>query len=637
MKRKRFSIVLPVLGATLIALSLSAEVLGMDPTPGFGPTRFLNLIVGVFLIFPGLGGYLYRSARTAPRDPSFSSIQWPGCSLLLLGAVLAVLVTALDIYLSGQLGLLSQPLRYDGVSYVLGAKSYFYHFSHQWLHRPLPLLRELFSNEAPLWRAVLLFSFMVFGEGEWQAFTVRFWPTWLLLILIGWILKRRVGNRIAYSAILLTALLPTLSVGLRSLPQEFFSKTVSFGQEWYLADLRPDLLMVALMLWAVVLLIENSKIFDRRIFFVSGIFAGLSVLAKPSALSMLMISWGTAILYVLIAYRPQWRKMVPLILWALLSFGIEITPWALSGGFGWVFYYLQFAFTKGIKLYSIPNATLFSELKYYWEYYFRHMGWVEGRVILAAGATAFAANCLKGQGDKRLWFYVTLAGLLYLLVAFTPNKNYFLGLPYYFLLWIFSWSAVAPWLSLWNRRRAAAIFLALATGMYVLGCLGAAAYAFVKWPPDERLAGPENRRVTLQIAEDLKQILSPEDFYIPVSAYGYPATLSCYLVDEKGRFPANLSPSDPTLPVEDLIKESARCKAIMVFDEAIEETSRFHYSHPLWRDYWEGLKKWLASSESHYRIYKTYRFSAHTPPFTYRLNEGERRGFTIKLYIKEAL
>jgi len=49
-----------------------------------------------------------------------------------------------------------------------------------------------------------------------------------------------------------------------------------------------------------------------------------------------------------------------------------------------------------------------------------------------------------GHLDSSAIGYLGLSAALYVLVSLYPGKNYFVGLPFYFLLWLFSWVVLAP-------------------------------------------------------------------------------------------------------------------------------------------------------------------------------------------------
>jgi len=553
----------------------------------------------------------------------------------------ALAITALDVHFSRQLGLLAHPPYYDGIAYLVDAKSLFYQLKQWWVH-PRSLMYALVGNRVALWQALMLLNFLVLGEGEWQAYATRFWPTFLLLLLIMWVIRRRGDARMAVTAVVFTSLLPTISVGLRSSTWEYFTGRVTFGLEWYLADLRPDLLFAVLLLWAVVPLIEHACNLDRRTLLVSGVSAGLALLAKPSASPMLLLAWGLGISYVLVV---RWRKLQSTILliclWTLLPFGIMVSPWALAGGAKWVVEYYHQNLIVGRNIYSNPHATLLSEATYYWKLFQFHMGHAEGWVGLGVGLLALAITWRRtGHIDKRLLSYLALSAVLYGLVSATPNKNFFVGLPYYLLLWLFSWAALATIVKTWihsNRNRTVIWILPLVLCLYVGAIIGGGFYALQNWPVEERGVGPGNRAVTLQIAQDLKGILVASDCFTYLPAFGYPAALQYYMMDMEGATPES-TPIDvftPMTTAQFIENEVSRCKAILVYLEDVQEVSEFFFVPPVRWPYLRAIAEWVRMPDNGYAIYKTYYISVAPFSRSYQLGENDRRTFTIQLYIKQ--
>src|SRR5262249_27596136 len=162
------------------------------------------------------------------------------------------------IYFSRGLGLLAYPPYQDGIGYVIMAKSFFYRLGHE----PLHVLAEMAGGRAPLWGALLVFTFAVLCEGEWQAYALRFWPPFPFLLLIFKALQARgLGSRIP-AAVAMTAVLPIFSVTARATLSQYLSGEVDLRTSPYLADLRPDLLFAILLLWTTVPLIERRQCLD---------------------------------------------------------------------------------------------------------------------------------------------------------------------------------------------------------------------------------------------------------------------------------------------------------------------------------------------------------------------------------------
>lgn len=670
---KLLLVILLLAGLGVSALALLAGQIGIDRHPGFGADRARGLVGGIGLTL--LSGWLLGSARgrkwafalgealsgehirqwacavrgalsARPAPGAVEVNVWPTPREAVLVGVVAAVVTAVDIYLSTQLGLLSYPPNYDGISYVVGAKSHFYHLL-RWLLHPRWLVHAAGLSRVTLWQALMVLSFLVLGEGEWQAFTARFWPAFLLLLLVVWVVRRRGGSRAAWVAVVFTSLLPTISVGLRSSAWEYFTKRANFGWEWYLADLRPDLLFAVLLLWTVVPLVEHVRTLDARTLLVSGSCAGLAVLAKPSASPMLLLAWGLAAAYVVLVNRRRPSFRISACLWALLPFGILVFPWAFAGGARLVAGYLYSGLTAQRVLYANPHATFLSEALYYWKLFPYHMGRVEGWAILAGGLGLYIASLCKrtARRDIRMLAYLGLSAALYGLVSATPNKNYFVGLPYYLLLWVFAWAVLGPILGAWtNRSRVGAWILVCVSCIYGGAMVAGGVYAVRNWPAEQRRAGPEDREVTRRIAKDLRAVLTDDDTFMWVPAYGYPGALQYYMMDTNGEFPQAIWCERPPFPPPDqtIRQYVSRMKAILVYKEDPTQVARFHYSPAVTWPYLRAIAEWVKRPGSSHRLVRTYHLSVRSPPLGERPlritwprhGDRDRGGLTIQLYVK---
>src|SRR5581483_10926061 len=311
---------------------------------------------------------------------------------------LALVVTTTDVYFSSKIGLLAYPPYQDGVSYMLEAKKAFLQFG-LWKAHPVTFANMTFGNRYPLWQGLMVLNFKIFGEGEWQCYTARFWPTLIILMAVFWVARRQVGIPYAGGAAILTSLLPTLSVNLQAAAAG--SHTIAHG---YLSDLRPDLMFAAFLLCAVVVLVEHGETLDEATALLSGSCAAMAVLAKGSAMAALLLAWGIAATYVFVVNRRNLLKVLFMSAWALLVFTGLLLPWALAGGAALTFGYIRNVMTIELPLYSNPHATLKSELTYYWDLFAPHMG-LFGVILLVAAFVLFLALILltrKKQGESNL-------------------------------------------------------------------------------------------------------------------------------------------------------------------------------------------------------------------------------------------
>lgn len=566
---------------------------------------------------------------------------WPTGREIILALAFALLITAIDILFSMQVGLLAYPPYYDGISYVLSAKKLFYALK-QLSDNPGSL--EIYKlivdriNPPVLWQALIVLSFFVLGEGEWQAYTVRFWPIFLFFLITLWVVRRRGGTQIAIFALLFTSLLPTISVGIRSISWEYFTGKASFFLEWYLADLRPDLLFTALLLWSIVPLIEQVHNLNKWTLLISGFSGGLAVLAKTSAAPILFFAWGLSILYIFIANRSKLSSTVRLVcLWGLSPLAIVIVPYAIAGGAKWIinYYYINLA----IGVYAIPNSTFLSEIVYYWKLFPFHMGHLEGWTALGIGLLSLVIAWKKKLRDNSLLAYLGLSAALYILISITPNKNYFVGLPCYLLLWIFSCATLASIVKMCNiRNRTVTVTIVLFLSLYTITVILSSLYALQNWPAEVRYAAKKNREATLQIAGVLKQVLTSNDCFTYLPAFGYPATLQYYMMDHEGVYPEStrIDVFPPVKPEQFVKDEVSKCKAILIYNEDVQEVSKFSFFPSARWPYLRAISEWVKQPNSPYVLYKSYNISAIPFPYysTTSYYLGDQRLFTIELYIK---
>ncbi len=620
-------------GLALCFLAIAADYLGLGTQSGFGWRQIFLLSCGLCL--STMSWLLLRTLRGAqPGNLSGPApIVWPSIKDTVIIFSLAVLITAVDIHFSQQLGVLAYPPTYDGVGYLLVAKSAFYKL-HAGGADPAALISVLFAGGVPLtplWEGLMLGSFLIFGEGEWQAYTIRFWPAFLLLLLVFWVIRRRACGAVAWMVVLFTSLLPIISVGLRTSGWDYFIGGETSTWDRYLDDLRPDLLFAVLLLWSVVPLIEHVRNLDRRIWLVSGSCGALAILVKSSTTPVLLLAGGLTVVYVLIVNRRQLSRCVPMALWGLVAFAVLLAPWASAGGASLMVSYLSYHLTVSRPLYAIPNATLVSEATYYWTLFPHHMGHWESWLLLGLGLVLWLVATWKKreQRDDRLLAYLLLAGALYGLVSATPNKNFFLGLPYYLLLWLFTWAVLAPFLAgLTEKHLLARRLLIVFSCLYALTMVGAGFYALRHWPSEELRRARENRQTTLQIAADLRGILSNEDMFMWAPAYGYPAALQYFMIDSEGQFPSVRWPDlSGATQVSTLLEQTeTSCKVILVYTEDIEDVGKYIYVHPLGYPYWRALAARVKRPESPYRLVRSYKLWAHFPD----------HAFVIQLYVRDS-
>jgi hypothetical protein len=573
-----------------------------------------------------------RNKTGSDKTAGVASSDWPTANEFIVCAVAAAVVVAIDIYLSGRLGLLSYPPHYDGVGWMVEAKRSF--LSDGWA-RPDQLLTHVMPSRTPLWQLLMMLNWSVLGQGEWQAHAVRYWAVFLLLVMVVWLVRARVGPKLAWAAVAITALLPIVSVGLRSITWEFLTGRETFALEWYLDDLRPDFLSAVLLLWTVVPLVEHRRKPSGLTFAVSGTFAGLAILVKPSTSPLLLCALGLTLFYLAIVHRTD---LAPLrhIVWILPPLTILLAPWVILGGLDSTITFLKHTFGEFRTLYANPHATFASESTYYLRLGPYHMGRVETWATIACvlGVTGYAF-AKKKDSLTQAAFYLFLSFFLYVQVSLTPNKNYFLGLPYYLFFWVFFLVLVTS-LGSPVLKPTFTKATSIATSLYAAAILIGGVVALQKWPPENASAGPFNRAVTIEMADDLQTHVEPSGCFTYLPLYGWPDSLMYYAMNKRGEVPT--SPTeilDYPSPDRYIREQVASCDAVFVLEEDVSETTDYFFSQKIWWPYLRATTRFVEDEDNGYRLAKVYRFSEDTPPTTYELGVSEGRGFGVLLYLRD--
>jgi hypothetical protein len=193
----------------------------------------------------------------------------------------------------------------------------------------LGFLRRL----APLWTGLIMLGDRVFGVGARQPYTARFGPIGLLLAVTFVAVRHHSNASMAWTAVLVTGMLPMVSVSARSATYErFVSHTVDFGREWFMADLRPDFAAsIALLASIVAHFAWLERPTPGRAVVVGAAF-GLAVLMKPTIAPVSLAILGLAGAYTLARRR---RTLARNVSQAVVAAGVSLlllVPWAIAGG-----------------------------------------------------------------------------------------------------------------------------------------------------------------------------------------------------------------------------------------------------------------------------------------------------------------
>lgn len=486
--------------------------------------------------------------------------------------------------------------------------------------------------------ALLLLSQAVFGVGEWQTYTIRFWIAFLLLLLMFWIVRRRGGNKLGWAAVLFTAMLPILSVSLRAIIFHTLSGHVpndllfgSVDERFYLADQRPNIFCYVLLLWALVPVIEKGRQLTRTIWLWAGTFLGLAILAKATYVPMILMMSGLTYGYLLLVNRKQIRSTILTSFWVVLPF-LLMTPWLLLGGLSNTISYIYFSVFVEKAVWSNPNPTFASEFGHYWRLFSIYMEF-EGWLFLGIGFLSFGIAWFKlRRVDDRLLAYLGLATIYYLFVATSSVKDGFSGTLYYLLLWIFSWLALVP-VFLWLSQRYKPLPLLVAGTYFTAMIIGASCMYLSYWLPEYREAGRQNRVSIAQVGADLQQMLTSKECYM-ISDDSNDGSMRYYMLNKQGLLPLQsyLSglisvPNDSV--INDFIKNKmTQCKVILSFDEPVSTLQSYFSIHRFNAPVYEAIQTWLRQSNNPYRPVKAY-------PLVYdRYSNGVRdhRTLTLRLY-----
>ncbi len=580
--------------------------------------------------------------------PDSSTLALP--TLLETGAIalIAALLTAIDLPFSSRMGLLSVPPAQDGLTYMIFGKSFFYRlhgFDWSWFKGDLAQspLAEIIAggyNAIPLWYWLMLVSFLLFGEGEWQCYTIRFWPIFLLLLLVWWIVRRRGNAGIAAASVLLTALLPVVSVGLRYSSRDLLTGDYT-RLGWSLTDLRPDLLFAVLLLWTIAPLIEQATALSRSVFLLSGTFAALTLLAKGSTFPILLLALGLAMGYVFLVNRKRPVATAKTALWGLLPFTVIIAPYAITGGFQRIWNYILYtAVGANRSLYVNPNQSILSDIGYYWLNLPFHLG-LEGVLLLILGLGLCLMGAIGSKSvDGRSLVYLLLGLMLLSLLSLTPGKNYFVGIVAYLPLWIFAWTVLAPVGSNllsqqhWKRNTAYALI------GYGLMILLTGLFAFQAWPRQFQAAGITSRATMQQIGQDLRPFLpEPTDCFVQADYYLFSFSALYYLLDANITWRNHLVGSVDLPSVEAFVREKVpQCKAVLVFEQDVSEIHRLlglrllRFYPEATEDFFRVTKRYVQEAESGFKLFQTYSFAFNS---SLTLYDPVPYTFKLKMYVRD--
>ncbi len=568
------------------------------------------------------------------QQPALASPQpqgWPDVRTILGASFVAALAVGIDTYFSAQEGYLAQPPNYEGVGYLRFARSAFLLLRHFHIKTALAHLDSI----APLWTLLQTLQYFILGDGTWQAFTVRFWPVALLLILVYWIVRARAPRGFAFAAAALTALTPMVSAGVRASSWEFLSGQANYAQDWGLDDLRPDFLAGVLILWSVAALVENHRSPRRSAYVVSAVFAAAAVLTKPSTAPVALAAWALALGLMWLWHRDM--KTLRLSVLAGIVMVALLIPWGIAGrGFVSTISRLhEGSVTYGATYF--PSVKLTDSITYYLLQLPNQLGQLEA-VVVILGSLFLIVLMLRRRLDRPEVAYALFAVFFYVAFSVPSGKNPNLGEWFALPVWIFFLAGASRLIAArWPERAMHASPALLAgVGVYALLAYSLGAVALASWPDREHASNQQLQTVTADLAHELGRHVSNSDCFTYAPGPGWPASIEYSMMDAEGGTPAN-SPIDvdPTATsTTEYILTASRCTAVIVYRDDLSQVARVFYVPAVRQPYLHALAQWVRSPLSGYTLDRSWRFTDLAPSGQHQLGRYEGVSLTVDLYIR---
>jgi hypothetical protein len=563
-------------------------------------------------------------------EPS-TLVRWPGVRVVLGCSLATGIAVAIDTYFSAQAGYLARPPDYEGIGYVQFARTAYLLLRQFHLKAALQEMNSI----APLWTVLQTLQYFIVGDGTWQAFTVRFWPVALLVILVYWIVRNRATRGMAVAAAALTALLPMASASVRSSSWEFFSQRANYAEDWRLDDLRPDFLAAVLILWSIASVAEHNRAPRRSAYIVSAVFAASAVLTKPSTATFGLVAWAMAL-----GLLWLWRRDAATVRLTALAVGllvILLIPWGIVGGgfVATVARLYEAAFTYGA---AYSAGVQFPErLIYYLVRIPNQVGQVEAPFVIV-GSLFLAVLMLRRRLDRAEVVYAALIAFFYLAFTLPANKDPNIGEYVSLSVWIFFLAGASRLLvARWPEKvmRASPALLA-GVSVYVLLVYSLGLVGLANWPDSERRANAQQLAVTADVAQELSRHISVFDCFTYAPGPGWPASIEYSLQDSNARAPFN-SPIDvdpKTTTINDYVGTARFCRAVLVYRENIAQVAQVYFVPPVRQPYLQALSDWVRSPSSGYIFDKSWRLYDLPPLTPHTLGRYQGVNLTVDLYIR---
>jgi len=564
-------------------------------------------------------------------DPSNVG-RWPGLRVIVGCSSIAAIAVAVDTYFSAQEGYLARAPDYEGIGYLRFARTAYVLLRQLHVRRALTEMNSI----APLWTYLQTLQYFIIGDGTWQAFTVRFWPVALLLILVYWIVRARASRAMAMAAVALTALLPMVSAGVRSSSWEFLSGRADYFEDWGLDDLRPDFLAAVLILWSLASLAEHHRTPRRSAYLVSAAFTAAAVLTKPSTAPFNLTAWALVLGLIWL-----WRRDAATLRMSALAVGflaLLLAPWAIAGGGAVAAITRLYGAAVTYRGAYSAGGDLFYRFTYYLIRLPSQLGQVELALVIVGSLLLIVM--LRRHLDRAELIYAGLAAFFYAAFSAPANKDPNIGEWISLSLWIFFLAGASRYLSArWPVKveRASPALLA-AVGLYALLAYSLGLVALANWPANESSTNTQLRTVTTQLAQELGRHVGVDGCFTYTPGPGWPASIQYLLMDSNGKTPASTSIDvDPTTTsVDDYLLAARQCAAFIVYGEDIAQVAQVFFAPAIRQPYLRALAEWVRRPDSGYVLDRTWSFADLAPRGPHTLGRYQGVSLTVDLYLRTA-
>jgi hypothetical protein len=556
-----------------------------------------------------------------PFSPKFASdiLPWPGRFDWLAAFIIAAAVFTLEINIAIAIGR-AQSLAYDGLGYATHARLKYVQLGTLF-HAPERYVGGFLNYIAPLWSAFFVLTYGLVGVGEVQTYVVWFWPVFLLLLLVVWLVRVIADRTAAVLLAAMTAILPLSS------PSLALAIDYELGRDWIgymqanLADVRPDPLAHAFMAWSVVPLLLHGREAKWTTFAATAVAAAASVLTKGTTGPLAIGCWVIASLYTAWLQRDRWRRVAGAIVFSGVVLVLLLTPWMAAGGLRQVLNYIRDAYLwKPFYQQSATEAGLHHFG--FWELLSAiglFLPWPVVGLMAAVIAPVIVSGGQRDSRSRRLLLGVGLvtAGILFVLWV-QSLRNFFISLPLVYMMWLaFVISAAVLW-----QRYGIRPFVRIVTSVFVILGVSAAASTglagAVSWPQDDLDRLLRGRQLIREIAGHIRVHITNRDTFAGlVLASGWPMILQFHMTEGAAGYPAALriSPLDgPAIAethqarqrfIDDL---ESKAKLIITFKDPPSALYQKARMSDFFLPHFNALYEYLNSDRSRYRPVREYVF-----------------------------